>query len=288
MDIGDRGMSTSPAAMLARYGLAASKQRGQNFLCDDNVTRKVVAAASVGPGDIVVEVGSGFGALTLGLADAARHVIAVEIDAGVARAFRGEYPIDERITLVEKDILSFDFGAAAREWSVGRVVVVGNIPYSVTSPLITRLIDSREAVARAVLMVQSEVGARIVACPGGDDYSALSAVTRYHARVNRLFTVRASCFYPRPKVDSGVIEINFEEPPGRASDPGLFAAVVRAAFGKRRKMLRQSLSTLLKEAGLSAPELEQRSGIAMTRRGETLSVEEFDAIATELGESHGG
>jgi 16S rRNA (adenine1518-N6/adenine1519-N6)-dimethyltransferase len=276
-------MPTSPAVMLAQYGLAASKQRGQNFLSDENVTRKVVAAARLSADDIVIEVGPGFGALTFGLAETARHVVAVELDSGVARAFREEYGDPEGITLVEQDILDFDFQLAARRYGVSDITVVGNIPYNVTSPLITRLIDGRAVVARAVLMVQSEVGERITASSGDRDYSALSVVTRYHAQVRRLFTVRASCFYPRPKVDSGVIEIDFESSGTRASAPDVFANVVRAAFGKRRKMLRQSLSALLKGSGLTASELEAGSGIDMTRRGETLSVEEFDVLALALG-----
>jgi 16S rRNA (adenine1518-N6/adenine1519-N6)-dimethyltransferase len=282
---GGRHMPTSPAAMLARYELAASKQRGQTFLSDDNVTRKVVAAAGVSSDDVVVEVGPGFGALTFGLAEAARHVIAVEIDLGIARAFREEYGSPERVTLVEQDILDFDFGAAAKESDVERLTVVGNIPYNVTSPLITHLIASKGSVARAVLMVQSEVGARIVAGPGDADYSGLSVVTRYHARVRRLFTVRASCFYPRPKVDSGVIEIDFREPVAHLSDPGIFESVVRAAFGKRRKMLRQSLGALMKDAGLTASQLEGLTSIDMKRRGETLDVDEFDRLALALGQT---
>jgi 16S rRNA (adenine1518-N6/adenine1519-N6)-dimethyltransferase len=277
-----RRVPTSPAAMLAKYGLAASKQRGQTFLCDENVTRKVVAAAGVGPEDVVVEVGPGFGALTFQLAEVARHVIAVEIDAGIARAFREEYGTTEAISLVEGDILGFDLRTAVREWGVGSLTIVANIPYNVTSPLISHLIADRAVVARAVLMVQSEVGARIASGPGDADYSALSVVTRYHAGVRRLFTVRASCFYPRPKVDSGVIEIDFRRAVEHASDPDVFENVVRAAFGKRRKMLRQSLGTLLKDAGLTASELEGATGIDMTRRGETLDVDEFDRLAVAL------
>lgn len=277
-------LPTSPSALLARHGLAASRQRGQNFLADENVTRKVVAAVELAPDDVVVEVGPGFGALTFGLAESARHVVAVEIDGGIARAFRQEYDDPEGITLVEGDILDLDFGEVARKHDVPCVTVVGNIPYSVTSPLITKLIENRSVIERAVLMVQWEVGARIAAEPGDEDYSALSVVTRYHARVRRLFMVRATCFHPRPKVDSGVIEIDFRSPRKRESDPEIFAGVVRAAFGKRRKMLRRSLGPLLKEAGMTASELEERTGIAMTRRGETLSVEEFDSLALSLGQ----
>jgi 16S rRNA (adenine1518-N6/adenine1519-N6)-dimethyltransferase len=268
--------------MLAKYGLAPSKQRGQNFLSDANVTRKVVSAAALSPDDVVVEVGPGFGALTFGLAEAAAHVVAVELDSGIARAFREEYGEPEGITLVEADILHFDLQGAAAEHRANKLVVVGNIPYNVTSPLVRRLVDERECVARCLLMVQSEVGERIASEPGDSDYSGLSVVTRYHARVRRLFTVRKTCFHPRPKVDSGVIEIVPASDLDRRSDPDTFESVVHAAFGKRRKMLRQSLADLMDARGLTASDLEDASGIALSRRGETLSVEEFDDLAFAL------
>jgi 16S rRNA (adenine1518-N6/adenine1519-N6)-dimethyltransferase len=126
------------------------------------------------------------------------------------------------------------------------------------------------------------VGGRIASGPGDSDYSGLSVVTRYHARVRRLFTVKKTCFYPRPKVDSGVIEIAFVGDLGRRSDPAVFEEIVHAAFGKRRKMLRQSLADLMVARGLTAADLEASSGIALSRRGETLSVEEFDDLAFAL------
>ena len=274
--------STSPGGMLSRYKLAPSRQRGQNFLSDANVIRKVVSAARLSPDDVVVEIGPGFGALTFGLAQAARHVVAVEIDSGIAGAFRDEYGEREDITLVVGDILEFDFAEVARRHGVNKLVIVGNIPYNITSPLVRRLTSERDCVARCLLMIQSEVGARIASEPGEREYSGLSVVTRYHARVRRLFTVKRTCFHPRPKVDSGVIEIVFESNLGRRSDPDMFEAVVHAAFGKRRKMLRQSLQELMVERGRTASELEEATGIALSRRGETLSVEEFDDLTSAL------
>ena len=278
---------TNPAAMLARYGLAPSKQRGQNFLTDANVIRKVVSAVGLSPTDLVVEIGPGFGALTFGLAEAARHVVAVELDAGIARAFREEYGEREDITLIAGDILEFDFSGAARRHGVDRLVVVGNIPYNVTSPLVRRLIEERALVARCLLMVQSEVGDRIASGPGDNEYSGLSVVTRYHAGVRRLFTVKRTCFHPKPKVDSGVIEIAFQENLDRRSAPDTFEAVVRAAFGQRRKMLRQSLQAVMGERSLTADELSSASGIDLSRRGETLTVDEFDDLAAALEEAGG-
>lgn len=273
--------STPPGTMLRKYGLAPSRQRGQNFLVDDNVVRKLVGAA-VRPGDVVVEVGPGFGAITFRLAEAARHVVAVEFDSGIARAFREEYGDLPGITLVDGDVLEFDFGEAARFHDTSALVVVGNIPYSVTSPLIRRLIESRASVARAVLMIQREVGARLSAAPGDPDYSALSVMVKFHARVRALFPVGRTCFYPRPKVESSVVELDFAGAPGRRAEPRMFSDVVRASFGKRRKMLRQSLRGLALGAGLSTEALGDSSGVDLSRRAETLSVEEFEALAVAL------
>lgn len=276
-------MQTPPAVMLAKYGLAPSRQRGQSFLTDDNVIRKVVDAVGAGPDDVVLEIGPGFGALTFGLAEAAKHVVAVEIDGGIARAFRQEYGETPGITLVSGDVLELDFEATAKQEGAQRLLVAGNIPYSLTSPLLRLMVSKRDVVDRAVLMIQAEVCSRLVAEAGDPDYSGLSAAARYHANVRKLFNVRRTCFHPRPNVDSGVVEIDFGRPPVRASDAKLFERVVRAAFGKRRKMLRQSMSDLLKEAEADASELEQASGIELSRRGETLNVDEFDALASALG-----
>ncbi len=276
-------MEPTPARdMLAKYGLAPSRRRGQNFLADGNVCRKIVAAVGAGPDDVVLEIGAGFGAITLGLAEAARLVVAVEIDAGIARAFRTEYGDLPGIELVEGDVLEFDLERAAREHGVERLLVAGNLPYGVTSPVVRNLIDARHAVSRAVLMVQSEVGARMVAAPGTSDYSALSVVLQYHAGVRQLFRVARTCFHPRPKVDSRVIEIDFRLGGAHRSDPEAFSSVVHAAFGQRRKMLRRSLSGRIERAGTTAAALEESCGIDLARRGESLSLDEFEALTLAL------
>jgi len=248
---------------------------------DDNIVRKFVEVA-VRPGDVVVEIGPGFGAITFRLTEVARHVVAVELDAGIARAFRQEYGEPAGITLLSGDILEFDFREEARRHGASRLIVVGNIPYGVTSPVIRRLVENRDRVSRAVLMVQREVGARLAAAPGDGDYSALSVIVQFHARVRSLFLVRRTCFYPRPKVDSAVVEIDFEAAPPRHVDPGAFTEVVRAAFGKRRKMLRQSLRALALDSSLSVEALSERAGVDLARRAETLAVEEFEALARAL------
>ena len=278
-----QAMEPTPAPlMLAKYGLAPSRQRGQNFLVDPNVARKVVAAARVGQGDAVIEIGPGFGAITFGLLEAAGSLTAVECDAGIVHAFREEYGEVPGLELIEGDALEVDLGEMAAAGGTDRLVVVGNIPYGVTSPLLGAMIEQRRAVARAVLMVQREVADRLAGPCGGSGASALSSVVSFHAEVKPLFSVRRTCFHPRPAVDSMVVEVDFERAPPRAADPGLYADVVHAAFAWRRKMLRRSLSELAGRFGLTAAELGERAEIDVERRGETLSVEEFEALALAL------
>lgn len=273
--------------MLAKYRLAPSRRRGQNFLVDRNVAAKIQRAVRAGPDDVVVEIGPGFGAITFGLAEAARHVVAVEIDSGIARAFRAEYGEPDGITLVNADILAFDLaGVSSRFGGVG-LLVVGNLPYNVTSPVVRDLIANRKVVRRAVLMVQEEVGGRLVAGAGSRDYSALSVVVQSNAVVRSLLMVRRTCFYPRPKVDARVVELDFSAAQSDGQrrgpmDPEVFFAVVHAAFEQRRKMLRQSLRLLMRQRGVAAEALAEASGIELTRRGETLTVEEFAALALAL------
>ncbi len=273
---------TLPSVMLSKYGLAPSKQRGQSFLSDWNVTRKIVDEIAPEPDDVVVEIGPGFGALTFELAERARHVIAVELDGGIVRAFREEYGENPRITLVEGDILRLDFEEIRGIHKCERLLVAGNIPYSITSPLIRMLTDVKGVVKRAALMVQSEVGERIVARRGDREYSGLSVVVQYHALARLLFTVKSTCFFPRPKVDSKLVELSFERAPRRDSNAELFEAVVQAAFGKRRKMLRRSLEDLMVRFDVTSEGLETAAGIDLTRRGETLDVSDFEFLAIAL------
>jgi len=280
--------ATSPREMLAKYGLAPLRGLGQHFLSDPNVAAKVADAVGASAGDVVLEIGPGFGAITLLLAERAGRVVAVEFDEGIAAAFAEEYGEPARLRLVVGDFLSFDIGGAVREEGVSDLLVAGNLPYNVTSPVLRRLIEHRAVVRRAVLMVQDEVGKRLVARPGGSDYSALSVVCQYHAAVRSLFGVRRTCFHPRPAVDSRVVELDLRAGPARAADDELFARVVHAAFGKRRKMLRGSLRDLAAARGVPVGGLAEESGIDLSRRAESLSVPEFEALALALDRGEPG
>jgi 16S rRNA (adenine1518-N6/adenine1519-N6)-dimethyltransferase len=270
--------------MLARYGLAPSRERGQNFLVDPNVARKVVSAVAPGSDEVVVEIGPGFGSITFGIAERAAHVVCVECDAGIVRAFREEYGDVDGVTLVQGDALEFDLRAAAREHGVASVVVAGNLPYNLTSPVIRLLIEAKESVSRAVLMIQKEVADRLLAAPGTSSYSALTAVVGFHAVVRPHFAVRRTCFHPRPAVDSRVVEIDLTSGPTRMADAAVFSDVVHAAFGKRRKMLKTALAVVAEAAGVAVAQLGSDADLDLTRRGETLSVEEFERLALAVSD----
>jgi 16S rRNA (adenine1518-N6/adenine1519-N6)-dimethyltransferase len=274
---------SSARALLARYGLRPKKSWGQNFLEDENIRIRIVAAAGLGAEDVVVEIGAGLGAITARLLPTARRVIAVERDRDMVRVLTGELGADPRLVIREEDALSFDLAAAARE--AGRpLVVVGNLPYQITSPLLFKIAEESaggEVVGRAVLMVQREFAERMVAPPGGKIYGRLSVMIQQLARVRRLFDVGSHAFLPRPAVTSTVFSLEPRPAPlAPVKDAALFAAAVRVGFGARRKTLRRALATAFGDAPAQAA--LEAAGIDGARRAETLAVEEFGRLADGL------
>jgi 16S rRNA (adenine1518-N6/adenine1519-N6)-dimethyltransferase len=277
---------TTPAgagALLARYGLRPKKAWGQNFLVERQTAERIVAAAAVQADDVVVEIGAGLGALTAGLAVAAGRVIAVERDPDLAAVLRAELAPLSNLEVAGVDALTFDFAGAAR--AAGRpLVVVGNLPYQITTPMLFRVLESAaggQAIARAVFMVQREVAERLNARPGSKIYGRLSVMLQQLADVSLLFHVAPGAFLPRPAVASTVFRL-LPRPQPRAPvvQPAVFEQVVRAAFGGRRKMLRRAL-----EPDFGAPRLAQAlaaAGVDGARRGEELSIEELAALANAL------
>jgi 16S rRNA (adenine1518-N6/adenine1519-N6)-dimethyltransferase len=273
-------------ALLARHGLRAKKSWGQNFLVDPGVQRRIVAAAAPGGEDVVVEIGAGLGALTGALADSAAEVIAIERDFDLIPVLRAVVAGRDNVTVSASDALDFDFAGAAR--TAGRpLVVVGNLPYQITSPLLFALIDAGTAIARAVLMVQREVAERVTASPGSKTYGRLSVMAQQRAAVQILFHVGAGAFHPPPAVTSTVMRV---APSGQSiaavPDQDLFADVVRAAFATRRKMLRRALAPAFGEA--TARAALARAGIAETRRAEELSVSDLAALANAIAAERAG
>ncbi|HLD47784.1 MAG TPA: 16S rRNA (adenine(1518)-N(6)/adenine(1519)-N(6))-dimethyltransferase RsmA [Desulfobaccales bacterium] len=277
--------SLSPKTLLNRLGLRPKKSLGQHFLVHPHQARRIVAALSLTGEDTVVEIGAGLGALTSLLAPAARRVIALERDPELARFLAEELLVESpEVQVICQDVLEFDFPGAARE--AGRpLAVVGNLPYQITSPLLFGLIRDATAIAQAVLMMQMEVGARLLASPGTKDYGILSVLVQYHFRVNRLFSLSPGNFYPPPQVDSVVLRLVPETAAPAALDAALLHQVVKAAFGHRRKTLNNTLVSGAAALGLS-PEAMRATlaelDIDPKRRGETLSVAEFVATSNQV------
>lgn len=241
-----------------------------------------MAAAALQPTDTVVEVGAGTGILTVALAPEAGKVLAVEVDAHLIPRLKDRLAEHGagNVEVVQEDILRFDFAEAARR--LGRLKVVGNLPYSVSSPVMFKLLERRELIILAVLMFQREVAERIAAAPGGKDYGILSVLVRQAAVVERVMDLEEKHFQPPPRVKSTVLKLSFpEQPPQPVADEEVFALVVKAAFGQRRKTLHNALRSLGLPAG-AADEAMAASGVDPALRAERLSVADFARLAEEL------
>lgn len=255
---------------------------GQHFLRHPGALARIVAAAELSAADTVVEVGAGTGILTAALAAAAGRVLAVEVDRRLIPRLKERLAAHglANVEVVEQDILAFDLEGAAERF--GPLKVVGNLPYSISSPVVFRLLELRRFVPLAVLMFQREVAARLAAPPGGKDYGILTVLVQQAARVEWVMELEPKHFQPPPNVRSAVMKLVFPpEPPCPVADAALFARVVKAAFGQRRKTLHNALRAL----GLPPEELDQllsAAGIAPGLRAERLSVADFARLADRL------
>ncbi|MBU0567275.1 16S rRNA (adenine(1518)-N(6)/adenine(1519)-N(6))-dimethyltransferase RsmA [bacterium] len=266
---------------LRKYGLRLRKGLGQNLLIDDDVLEKIVEAASLTKDDIVLEIGPGLGVLTKRLASLASKVIAVEIDSALVGLLGRELRDCKNVEIIEADILKTDLSKLLPP-SSPKLKVVANLPYYITTPVIIHLLEKRDLIESMIIMIQKEVGERIIASPGGKDYGSLSILVQYYAIPELITPVASSSFIPRPKVDSSVIKLKVADAPRvKVDDEKLFFRVVRGAFGKRRKMLPNALSG----AGFDKEkvvDLLNQMGLDPKQRGETLSIQEFAALSNLL------
>jgi len=250
------------------------------------VHARIVRAAAPGPDDVVVEIGAGLGTLTAALAAAEpppRRILAVERDPDMQRVLRAELAAEPRIVVRGEDAAGFDYRAAAAE-AGHAVIVVGNLPYQITSTLLFGIIEAGDAVARSVVMVQREVADRIVAPPGDKVYGRLSVMVGQLMDARMLFVVRPGSFHPAPKVTSAVLSLARRPAPlAPVRDSALFARVVKESFGTRRKMLRRSLGDAF--GAETAARALAASGVEGTRRPEELAIAEFARLADAFGAS---
>jgi 16S rRNA (adenine1518-N6/adenine1519-N6)-dimethyltransferase len=253
-------------------GHRARRRFSQNFLHDAHYIGRIVAAVDPRPGDRIVEIGPGLGALTAPLIERAGHIAAVEIDRDLAARLRSRFG-PEQLELVEGDALSLDWPALAAA-DARPLRIVGNLPYHISTPLLFALLPAASGVRDQHFMLQKEVVDRMVAEPGGRDYGRLSVMLQFRYRVMRLFVVPAGAFSPAPQVSSAIVRLvprPLSELP--VADATVFARVVAAAFGQRRKTLRNALADVLDETSIRA------CGIDPGARAETLPVAAFVALA---------
>ena len=276
--IADKGVTRH---ILKAFNLHASHRLGQNFLVSPAVVRAVVEAAEIAPGDRVLEIGPGIGTLTQGLLEAGAEVTAVELDKKLPAVLAETLKGYEHLNVVQGDILKTDIAALM---GGAPFKVAANLPYYITTPILLSLLEQKLPITRIVTMVQKEVAERMTAPPGGRDYGALSVAVQYYTEPEIVLDVPPNCFLPAPEVESAVIVCAVKETPAVAvKDEKLFFRVVKAAFGQRRKTLSNALTTMgapkekIKAALLAAD-------VDAVRRGETLSLSEFAAVADGLSE----
>jgi 16S rRNA (adenine1518-N6/adenine1519-N6)-dimethyltransferase len=261
--------------LLAGAGLAPRRDLGQNFVADPNTVRRIATLAAVGEGDRVVEIGAGLGSLTLALADTGADVLAVEVDRGIVPVLREVVSDRANVEVLEADAMTVDWReilaarAGERSWTL-----VANLPYNVGTPLVLDLLDEVPEISSMMVMVQREVAQRFAASPGSKQYGAVSVKTAYWADARLVATVPASVFVPRPNVESALVRIDRHEPPDARPDE-LFA-LVKQAFGQRRKMLRRSLD------GVVAAEQFEIAGISPESRPEQLGIDDWVRLTRAL------
>ena len=270
--------------LLAKYGFHFSKSKGQNFLTQRWVPERIVRASGIDKTCGVIEIGPGFGPLTQELCQKAGKVVAIEVDQTLQPVLRETVGEFSNLEILFADALKTDLPAmVADEFSGLRPVACANLPYYITSPVLTKLLESR-CFSLITVMVQREVAQRICAAPGSGDYSAFTVLCNYHAQPELLFDVPASCFFPQPKVTSAVVCLKVRtEPPAELLDERTFFRTVRAAFAQRRKTLLNALSSGFSELGKSElAETLHTCGISPMVRGETLDIPSFAILSNAL------
>lgn len=272
--------------LLARHGFSFSKSLGQNFLIDEGVLDKIVAAAQPSRELCALEIGPGAGTLTQKLAENFRKAVAVEIDRALIPVLEETMAGYDNFTLIHRDIMEVDLNELVeREFGNAPFCVAANLPYYITTPIVMNLLESGLPVTSMTLMVQKEVAQRMAAQPGGKDYGALSVAVQYYTRPRIICRAEPHCFLPQPKVASSVVALEvLPQPSVTVADEKKFFAVVKAAFGQRRKTLLNALSNsphLSADKQAVRDALEQM-GLDPAVRGERLSVEQFARLSDLL------
>ncbi|AMX84914.1 16S rRNA methyltransferase [Geobacillus subterraneus] len=274
--------------ILERYGFSFKKSLGQNFLVDTNILRKIVDAAGVSGNTGAIEIGPGIGALTEQLARRAKKVVAFEIDSRLLPILADTLSAYDNVRIIHQDVLKADLHAVIAEElaEVDDRMVVANLPYYVTTPIIMKLLTERLPIRGMVVMMQKEVADRLAAKPGTKDYGSLTIAVQYYTEAEVVMTVPRTVFMPQPNVDSAVIRLTKRpHPPVAVEDEDVFFQVVRASFAQRRKTMLNNLLNNLPNGKEKKEHIEQAlaaAGIDPRRRGETLTMAEFASLSNAL------
>lgn len=276
---------TSPRVIkeiAAQFGFGFKKGLGQNFLTSGAVLQEIVEAAEIEDG--VLEIGPGFGVLTAALAEKAQKVVALEVDERLPEILAFTLAGYDNVKVLLQDVMKTDLKALLKEeFGGGKVSVAANLPYYITTPILTRLIEEKLPLNNIVIMVQKEVAQRICAAPGTKDYGAITVLCQYYTAPEVVTIVPAGLFVPPPKVDSAVLKLTVRtEPAVQVTDEKIFFRTVKGAFAQRRKTLLNCLASAFPISKMELSALLEENGIAPSRRGETLSLEEFARLADAL------
>lgn len=262
-----------------KFGFTFKKGLGQNFLTSQEVLDEIAASADVSDG--VLEIGPGFGVLTKTLAESSPKVVSVEIDKRLNDILKYTLAECDNVKIINEDILKLDLKQLIEsEFPGKKISIAANLPYYITTPIISRLLEERLNVKNIVVMIQKEVALRIQASPGSKDYGAITLLCQYYSEPSIVTTVRAGMFVPPPNVDSAVLKLHIlDKPRVEVMDETLFFKTVKAAFSQRRKTLLNCLSSVFPIPKSELSELMNSIGIIPSRRGETLSIQEFAALS---------
>lgn len=280
------GNIKNTAEIIQKYQFNFQKKFGQNFLIDSNILDKIIESAQLTKEDCVLEIGPGIGTMTQYLAEEAGEVVAVEIDKNLIPILKDTLSAYSNVTILNEDILKVDINRIVQEHNGGRPVkVVANLPYYITTPIIMTLFESHVPLQSVTIMVQKEMADRMQVGPGTKDYGALSLAVQYYAKPEIIARVPASCFMPRPNVDSTVIRLTrYEKPPVDVEDEAYMFAVIRASFNQRRKTLANGL-TNAGNLGVNRQMVEEtleEMGLPSMIRGEALTLEQFAELSNRL------
>lgn len=266
----------------AKYGFTFKKGLGQNFLTSKEVLERIADAAEIERG--ALEIGPGFGVLTTELAERAKKVVALEIDQRLIPVLNDTLSEYDNVKIINADVMKTDMKELLhREFGGEKISIAANLPYYITTPIITTLLESRLPIKNMVVMVQKEVAERIGAKPSTKNYGALSVLCQYFTKPELICVVPAGLFVPPPKVDSAVLRLRFlDKPSVEVKDEKMFFRTVRAAFSQRRKTLLNCLASNFPAGKTVLSDMMKNIGIEPSRRGETLSLEEFALLSDSL------